>query len=140
MTNSRNKGAAFERKLAQELFLQLGIGFKRDLRQYQEADHGDLIPDDDDFPFTIEAKHYAKGYACKDAWMTQAQTAASKTGKHPVVIYKYNNQPVRCHVWFGALAEAFGGKARCGLCADLDLVAFCEVAREIMSKRSLEGK
>lgn len=139
MPNSRNKGATFERELAKELFLQLGITFKRDLRQYQESDHGDLLPDDDAFPFTIEVKHYAEGNACKDAWKTQVIKAADKTGKYPVVIYKFNRKPIRCHVWFGALAEAFGGEARCGLCADLDLVAFCEIAREIMAKRSLEA-
>jgi hypothetical protein len=50
MTNSRTKGASFEREVAKLLLLELGITFKRDLRQYQEADHGDLIPDDPAFP------------------------------------------------------------------------------------------
>jgi hypothetical protein len=37
MVNGRNKGAQFEREIANMLFFELGISFKRDLRQYQEA-------------------------------------------------------------------------------------------------------
>jgi hypothetical protein len=55
MTNSRTKGAQFEREVAKLLLLELGITFKRDLRQYQEADHGDLIPDDPAFPFELSS-------------------------------------------------------------------------------------
>ena len=43
MPNSRSKGAAFEREVAKMLLLELGIGFKRDLRQYQTSGHADLI-------------------------------------------------------------------------------------------------
>lgn len=61
MPNSRTKGAQFEREVAKLLLLELGISFKRDLRQYQTGGHGDLIPDDPAFPFELELKRYAHG-------------------------------------------------------------------------------
>ena len=96
MTNSRTKGAQFEREVAKLLLLELGINFKRDLRQYQEADHGDLIPDDPAFPFELELKRYAHGpISGTDKWWKQVTTAAAKTGKRPALIYKYDRQPIR---------------------------------------------
>jgi Holliday junction resolvase len=96
MTNSRTKGAQFEREVAKLLLLELGINFKRDLRQYQEADHGDLIPDDPAFPFELELKRYASGpISGTEKWWKQVTTAAAKTGKRPALIYKYDRQPIR---------------------------------------------
>ena len=65
MANSRAKGAKWERDLAKMLYLELGISFSRNLEQYRTAEGGDLIPDDESFPFSIEAKHYATGRGCK---------------------------------------------------------------------------
>jgi Holliday junction resolvase len=96
MTNSRTKGAQFEREVAKLLLLELGISFKRDLRQYQEADHGDLIPDDPGFPFELELKRYAHGpISGTEKWWKQVTTAAAKTGKRPALIYRYDRQPIR---------------------------------------------
>ena len=137
MTNSRNKGAQFERDVAKELFLRLGISFKRDLDQSRERDRGDLIASDPEFPFLIECKSYAKGHGCKEAWQDQARTAADGTGKHPVVIYKYNNAPWRCYVWMSALAEGLGGEpVRLSSGVDMTIGGFCQIAREIMARRA----
>jgi Holliday junction resolvase len=96
MANGRNKGAQFEREIANMLFFELGITFKRDLRQYQEADHGDLIPDDPAFPFELELKRYAHGpISGTNKWWQQVTTAANKTGKRPALIYRYDRQPIR---------------------------------------------
>ena len=122
MANSRTKGASFEREIAKMLFLELGITFKRDLRQYQEAEHGDLIPDDPAFPFELELKRYADGpISGTDKWWQQVTTAANKTGKRPALIYKYDRQPVRCVV------ELQG--VRC----NISFEDFCYLTREIMS-------
>ena len=43
---SKRKGVTWERKLANDLFLELGIKFSRNLEQYRTAAGGDLIPDD----------------------------------------------------------------------------------------------
>lgn len=137
MTNSRKKGATFERAIAKELLALTGISFKRNLDQYQERGQGDLTPSDPDFPFVMECKAYASGGDCLSAWEAQAFTAASGTGKHPVVIYKFNNRPVRVRIWFDALAEAFGASDVSGGKADISLQDFGYVASEIMSFRAM---
>ena len=122
MTNSRTKGASFEREVAKLLLLELGITFKRDLRQYQEADHGDLIPDNLAFPFELELKRYADGpISGTNKWWQQVTTAAAKTGKLPALIYRYDRQPIRCVV------ELQG--VRC----NISFEDFCYLAREIMA-------
>ena len=137
MTNSRNKGSAFERAVAKDLFAELGISFKRDLEQYRERDRGDLIPSDSAFPFLLECKHYASGTDCKPAWEVQAFKAAQGTQLHPCVVWTYNRQPVRYRVWFDALAEAFGSTAVSNKHADLTIQGFAWICREIMAQRAV---
>jgi Holliday junction resolvase len=122
MADSRNKGASFEREVAKLLLLELGITFKRDLRQYQEADHGDLIPDNPAFPFELELKRYADGpISGTNKWWQQVTTAANKTGKRPALIYRYDRQPIRCVVEMQGI--------RC----NISFEDFCYLAREIMA-------
>lgn len=136
MTNSRQKGAAFERAIAKELFAETGITFKRDLDQYREKDRGDLLADNSAWPFLIECKAHAKGTDCRAAWITQANKAARGTGLYPVVVYKFNNTPIKCRVSFEALAEAFGGHATINKGADVTLQGLAYLAREIMAGRA----
>lgn len=122
MVNGRNKGATFEREIANMLFFELGITFKRDLRQYQEADHGDLIPDDPAFPFELELKRYADGpINGPSKWWQQVTTAANKTGKRPALIYRYDRQSIRVVVELQGI--------RC----NISFEDFCYLAREIMA-------
>ena len=94
MVDSRNKGAAFERHVARllnEFFKNNNIEFKckRNLEQYQEKELGDLnIPN-----HVIECKRYASGNWYKDSWWQQVVTSAE--GKIPVLVWKYNRQPIR---------------------------------------------
>ena len=132
MVNGRNKGAAFERQVAKMLHDELGVNFKRDLEQYRAADHGDLIPDDDAFPFTLELKRYASGVGCKPQWWEQVKRACVETGKLPCVIYKYDRQDIRCVVPFTALHAAFGSEHRCNYQAEMTFEAFCYLVREMM--------
>jgi len=136
MANSRNKGATFERGVARELFRELGITFKRDLRQYQTADYGDLITDHAGWPFVIECKAYASGADAQSAWVAQVFKSAEATGLHPALVYKFNNKPVRVRVWMDAIAEAHGGTAVCTEWADLSIQGFAYVARELMARRT----
>lgn len=94
MVNGRNKGAAFEREIANMLHLELGVKFKRDIEQYRAADHGDIICEDDSFPFTLELKRYASGYTYQQQWWKQVLKAAEAVGKEPVLIYKFDRQPI----------------------------------------------
>lgn len=139
MTNSRQKGATFERQIARDLDALLGIKFKRKLDQYQERDQSDLTPSDPAFPFSLECKSYAKGTECKPAWEAQAIRAAQNEGKHPAVVFKFNNHPVVVRIWSDAYAESLGTSAVDGVKLDLSLEHFAHVCREIMAIRAMRG-
>ena len=126
MVNGRTKGAAFEREIAKLLLLELGISFKRDLRQYQTSGHGDLIASDPAFPFELELKKYAKGpINGPDKWWEQVCTAAKKTNKRPALIYRYDRQPIRVVVEMQGI--------RC----NISFEDFCYLTREIMAHERL---
>lgn len=133
MVNSRTKGADWERKLAKILELELGCKFFRNLEQYRTAAEGDLIADNTDFPFSIEAKAYASGRGCKDEWWKQSEKAALLTNKMPCVIYKYNNYKPRAVVSFEAIAKVYGSEDDGHFLVDLSLEGFCYICREIMN-------
>lgn len=137
MTNSRQKGANFERQVAAQLYAELGINFRRDLDQYRQRDRGDLLADDDAFPFLIECKAYVAGSDCRGEWIAQAFRAADGTGLHPCVVYKFNNRPIRCRIWMDAIGEAISGKrAVSGQWVETDIQGLAWVAREIMAWRA----
>ena len=102
--NSRNKGASFERDIAKRLnsfFKEMGVDFKakRNLEQYQEKDLGDLNIHN----HIIECKRYASGNWYKDDWWQQV--CASCKDDIPVLIWKYNHQPIRVCVPLWAVAD-----------------------------------
>lgn len=133
MANSRAKGAKWERDLAKMLYLELGINFSRNLEQYRTAEGGDLIPDDDSFPFSIEAKHYATGRGCKKEWWAQSEKAAIAAGKMPCVIYKYDRYPPRAVVSLEPIAQMYGGKDNGQYLVELSIEGFCYLSRELMN-------
>lgn len=130
---SRTKGSTFERDVARQLDLLLGIQFERNLEQVRTAAHGDLVPSDPDFPFSIECKRRAAGVSCLTDWKAQASRAAAMCGKIPAVVFKFDRQPVRVAV---PLACIIG--QRCGNPAEwteTTLEGFAYVARELMAAR-----
>ena len=130
MVNGRNKGASFEREIAKDLFDELGISFKRDLEQYREGEHGDLIPDDPSFPFTLELKRYKDGpIGGQTSWWKQTCVAADREEKWPAMIYKYDRKPVRC-VFPLAIFEGHLGSESV---VETDFETFCYVIREMMN-------
>ena len=126
MTNGRQKGAAFERELAKMVYEELGITVKRDLEQYRAADHGDLIGLDG---WCIEAKRYAKnqGGNFKPEWWRQVTTAANANGTQPVLIYKYDRQPVKCVVFLSSINADYAGKDNV---ATISFPTWCMLVRE----------
>jgi hypothetical protein len=78
---ARNRGAQYEREVAAAVFDALGIRIKRNLKQYQEADHGDLELG----PFLIECKR-RRNIAVYE-WMEQADKACD-VDHTPVVIFR----------------------------------------------------
>ena len=128
-TNGRNKGAAFERDVAKMLHDELGISFKRDLEQYREGLHGDLIPSDPDFPFTLELKRFADGpIGGQKAWWEQTCAAAKRENKVPALIYRYDRRPIRCVVPMDCV---IGHETE--FVVEMDFDAFCYLAREAMA-------
>ena len=102
MVDSRAKGAGFEREIATKIYEHLGVTVRRDLEQYREALHGDLIGLEG---WTIECKRYAdnSSFLHKSEWWTQACNAA-RNGEKPVLIYKLRVSAARCQyrTWRGA--------------------------------------
>lgn len=131
MTNSRNKGAQFEREVAQELYQLLGINFRRDLDQYRERERGDLLADGR-FPFLIECKRYANG-GFQSSWWKQAYRAALVTGQHPAVIYRFDRKPIQVCVQLRSAMECISRNrwsAEDHHLIHIDLEGFAYLARE----------
>ena len=88
MTNSRNKGASFERECATKInqwfqeYTGYDIEVKRDLEQYRSGDHGDLIG----LPgWTIECKRYNSNGSVfyRREWWEQVVTASLSMAPSP---------------------------------------------------------
>jgi len=127
--NGRNKGSNFERAIAADLHAELGIGFKRNLEQTREAGHADLIPDDPEFPFTLELKRYKDGpIGGQPVWWNQVVKAAARENKLPCLIYKYDRKPIRCVIPLDALMQH-----KTDHVVEMDFEAFCYVTREMMN-------
>jgi hypothetical protein len=72
----RNKGAAFERAVANDL------GIKRKIGQSRDGGNDLDLP-----PYTIECKRYAK-FQIKRAWMQQALDACTDDRPVPVLVVR----------------------------------------------------
>ena len=92
MADSRQKGAAFERDVCKLIKEEFSIDVKRNLEQYQTKDMGDIMLN----PFLIECKKYAQQGAnwFKTDWWEQVKRA-SQNEYIPVLVYKYDRQPIR---------------------------------------------
>mgnify|MGYP005675410411 FL=1 len=95
MTNSRNKGAAFEREIANSLNeeLNLTIPLKRILEQTREKFLPDLILG----KWYLECKRYGQGNEPIEKWWSQVLDSAKDKGV-PALIYKFNNRPIKVRV------------------------------------------
>ena len=92
MTNSRNKGAAFEREIANSLNkeLNLTIPLKRILEQTREKFLPDLILGN----WYLECKRYGQGNEPVEKWWSQVLDSTKDKGL-PALIYKFNNRPIK---------------------------------------------
>jgi Holliday junction resolvase len=135
MTNSRNKGSAFERDIAKRLFLLTGIVFTRNLEQSRTGDECDLIADDPAWPFSLELKCYKSGNGPKNDWIAQAERGAKKNGKLPALIWKFNYQDVRCAVPFRAINPAWDEDEW----AHITLDGLAYIAAELMAGDIVKG-
>jgi len=137
MVNGRNKGATFERSIANMLFADLGLNAKRDIEQYRAADHGDIITDDESWPYVIECKRYGgKHFTFRPEWWVQVERAASAAGKEPVLVYKYDRQPITVVM---RLEYLMGDGAHHDEKVRMDWDAFIYIARENWDGRHTES-
>ena len=99
MVNSRVKGRSGEYEIRDILFDQLGLTFKRDIEQFRQADRGDLLCVDMDFPAVIEVKRYAKGGETpRGAWWDQCCKAATAAGKWPLLVWRFDRMDWRWRI------------------------------------------
>lgn len=100
--NGRNKGAAFERQIANEIKAATGKECKRLIEQYRQGN----LPGDLEGPavegYAIECKRYAKVQpALLSKWRAQALRQGLDSGKEPVLVYKADRQPIVVNRWSG---------------------------------------
>ena len=136
---AKNRGSSFELDISHQLFDELGIHFRRNLEQVRTAGLGDLLPDTNDFPFSLELKRRQKGVGIPSGAWQQAVTASDiNRGIYPAVIYRYDHRKPRCVVGFGAIVESETGSKNTNHHdkADISFPRFCKLVREIMAWRA----
>lgn len=101
-SKSRTKGADFERQIANQIKAITKLDCKRNLEQYREGCHYDLVGEAVE-RLAIECKRYAKMTpSLLKKW--QEQCIRNANGNVPVLIYKIDYQPIIVlvhdgHVW-----------------------------------------
>ena len=100
MTNSRNKGASFEREIGNLLTADLGL--KNSLRRILEQTREKHLPDLIMGRWNIEGKRYGSGAEPLEAWWQQVLDATSEEGI-PALVYKFDRRPIKVRVPLGAI-------------------------------------
>ena len=119
MANSRDKGASFERKICSMIKDALGYDAKRNLDQYQVGGADIEIPG-----WSIECKAYLKGTTYRKDWWEQCVSNCGD--KEPVLIYKFNNHPIKCVLRLNVLQRDFSKDLLC----EIDFDTWCYIVRE----------
>ena len=93
--NSRNKGAAFERQIANALIEDLNLNnpVKRILEQTRTKELPDLMLG----RWCIECKAYGSGAEPRRDWWEQVLASSKAENLKPALVYKFNNRPIK--VW-----------------------------------------
>lgn len=94
--NSRNKGAAFERQIANALIEDLNLQnpVKRILEQTRTKELPDLMLG----TWCIECKAYGAGAEPRPDWWNQVLASSTEQGLKPALVYKFNNRPIKVRV------------------------------------------
>tara|TARA_B100001173_G_scaffold306923_1_gene314596 strand:+ start:2521 stop:2946 length:426 start_codon:yes stop_codon:yes gene_type:complete len=94
--NSRNKGAAFERQIANALIedLKLKNPVKRILEQTRTKELPDLMLG----RWCIECKAYGSGAEPRPDWWEQVLASSSGEEHMPALVYKFNNRPIKVRI------------------------------------------
>ena len=100
MTNSRNKGASFEREIGNLLTSDLGL--KNNIRRILEQTREKHLPDLMLGRWYIECKRYGSGAEPLEAWWQQVLSATRNKGI-PALVYKFNRRPIKVRIPLGAI-------------------------------------
>ena len=94
--NSRNKGAAFERQIANALIEDLNLTnpVKRILEQTRTKELPDLMLG----RWCIECKAYGSGAEPRPDWWDQVLASSKADNLRPALVYKFNNRPIKVRV------------------------------------------
>ena len=100
--NGRNKGAAFERQIANEIKAVTGKECKRLIEQYRQGNLPGDLEGEAVTGYAIECKRYAKVQpALLAKWRAQALRQGLDSGKTPVLVYKADRQQIVVNRWSG---------------------------------------
>ena len=124
MADSRRKGATFELQVCKLIKQNLNYDAKRNLDQYQSKGMADIIIPS----WSIECKAYLKGTTFKKAWWEQAKESAAALNLTPVLIYKFNNCPIKCVISLDVLSRNFN--AGHDLVCEVDIETWFYIVRE----------
>ena len=94
--NSRNKGAAFERQIANALIEDLNL--KNPVKRILEQTRTKELPDLMLGTWCIECKAYGAGAEPRPDWWNQVLASSSEQGLKPALVYKFNNRPIKVRV------------------------------------------
>lgn len=108
MVNSRNKGASFERDIVKMLKAELGEyvipeSLKRNLDQWRDGGTDIIVGE----LFAVECKRYASGNWYQQAWLDQAYHSAALLNMIPVLVWKFDRQPMRWTMPLYAIGREF---------------------------------
>jgi hypothetical protein len=123
LANSRDKGVSFERKICSLIKHALGYDAKRNLYQYQVGGADIEIPG-----WSIECKAYQRSgsNSYKTSWWEQC--VANCGDKEPVLIYKYNNCPIKCVIRLDVFEHGFSTNQ--DLVCEVDIDTWFYIVRE----------
>ena len=102
--NSRNKGAAFERQIANALINDLNL--KNPVKRILEQTRTKELPDLMLGKWCIECKAYGAGAEPRSDWWDQVLASARQDNFRPALVYKFNNRPIKVRI----LAKSINSK------------------------------
>ena len=94
--NSRNKGAAFERQIANALINDLNL--KNPVKRILEQTRTKELPDLMLGRWCIECKAYGAGAEPRPDWWEQVLASSNQEGLRPALVYKFNNRPIKVRI------------------------------------------
>ncbi len=127
--NSRNKGAAFERQIANALIEDLNL--KNPVKRILEQTRTKELPDLMLGTWCIECKAYGAGAEPRPDWWDQVLASSSAQGLKPALVYKFNNRPIKVRV----LANSINNKIKNSLVTvDLLWPDFIQIILELFQE------